>query len=81
MAKKTKPKPCPCCGNQNLYTGHLEATQLGVWCFGMVEGKLIGCGLQIHRSVPETWPKGVQTLKQLDAYLLEKAVAAWNKRV
>jgi len=37
--------------------------------------------LSIFRDLPARWPKGTRgNLKKLDAMVLEKAIAAWNKR-
>ena len=43
-----KPKPCPCCGNTNLYTGHLSSNVLGVCCWRYGNG----CNLRIEHAHP-----------------------------
>ena len=36
-------KPCPCCGNKNLYAGKLNAAKVGICCLK----DLGGCGLEL----------------------------------
>lgn len=71
MTKKLK--PCPCCGNDRFYTGHLHSSMIGIICNE--------CGLQICRPYPPEMPKGIRSLKKLDESLLKAAAEAWNTRV
>lgn len=68
-------KPCPCCGNKNLYMGHLCATSLGVVCWAHGGG----CGLSMRVEFPDKLKKP-RTLKQVEHGCLRKAVKLWNRR-
>lgn len=76
------PKPCPCCGNKFIYTGHLSGMILGVECVPWTNG----CGLSIGRSmiltdIPKNLvrPKGKE-LEVVFNYLTDLAIKAWNCR-
>lgn len=66
-------RPCPCCGGRKIHAGHTSAMSMGVECDG--------CGLNVCRAVPSKAIRGIRTEKQMDNYLLKKAVEAWNRRV
>jgi hypothetical protein len=40
-----------------------------------------GCGLNVCRTLPDRMPRGLKTLKEVDRFLLEKAIKVWNRRV
>jgi hypothetical protein len=78
-----EPISCPCCGSENLYLGHHEATRLGVKCND--------CGLQMGREYPDQLtekmandvdytPDAVTLLNDLDTICLWIAIENWNKR-
>ena len=46
--KTPKAYPCPCCGNDDIYTGFMEAFVVGVRC-GSEEP---GCGLSLSMVFP-----------------------------
>jgi hypothetical protein len=80
-----KLKPCPFCGNQNLLAGPHSADSQGVECMymTMIDGTCYvkGCRATISCRLPNYWPKGVDGLKQLEEWTLNKAIKKWNKRV
>lgn len=80
--RRRQPKPCPCCGNAELYTGHLDGTSMGVKCMRWVPktSQIKGCGLRLKVNYPEYMPRGISSLKALDAYLLAEAVKRWDRR-
>ena len=65
-------KPCPCCGNPDLYVGVLSSDTHGVHClrgsediairwmvhFGHIKGDegLKGCGLKMEVPIPDDYP-------------------------
>jgi hypothetical protein len=59
-------KPCPCCGEEKIYAGHLSATSMGVEC---------ECGLSMCIPFLEKWDGSDYE----EATLLE-AVRRWNLR-
>jgi hypothetical protein len=71
-ARQLLAKPCPCCGGRGFRAGHLSAMSLGIECSG--------CGLNIYRTVPFKAIRGIRTINQIDRYLLDKAIEAWNRR-
>lgn len=73
-----KPKACPCCGNEKLYTGPLESCVQGVQCNRYINK---GCGLSLGRRFPEYMPRGVKTLGELKKRVLAEAIEAWNRRI
>lgn len=82
-----KPKPCPLCGNNDLYIGTMSAHTQGVQCmFQNEKGQIKGCRLKIERTYPETFPKYTENLPLEKALglirqrTLLKAIKAWNKR-
>ena len=66
---------CPCCGNRNLYHGHMSSDSFGIDCW--TSG--FGCGLQIEVRLPYDNPKH-RTLKQLEKDCLKEAAKRWNRR-
>lgn len=74
-------KPCPCCGNTDLYTACLGAMRFGVKCLSFDDkGNISGCGLEMGKTIPDRRPKGCKTLKDTENWTLRQAIAAWNKR-
>jgi Lar family restriction alleviation protein len=65
------PKPCPFCGRVDLYLGHAFATAMEVACNN--------CGAHMIVKYPD-YLTGNQTMKTLDADLLETAIRRWNMR-
>ena len=68
-------KPCPCCGNKDLYLGHTSAFTLGVVCWSHGGG----CGLKMEVELPERVKRG-KTLQQVECDCLEQAVKLWDRR-
>ena len=74
-----KPLPCPCCGNKNLYTGHLSSTVMGVQCLPEWEAGS-GCGLSLGIHFEQiSFIKG-KSYKHHFNRLLKEAISRWNKR-
>lgn len=76
-----KLKPCPCCGNANLYKGHINATTMGVECMDITNAGW-GCGL----SLGVGFTSGVEMKRgegfpKYKSRLLAEAVKRWNRRV
>lgn len=63
------PKPCPCCGCQDLYVGHTSSTELGVQCRS--------CGLSLSVNLFDTG-KNTETEQKLTAQKM--SVLRWNRR-
>ena len=72
-----KLKPCPFCGNENLYTGHNDGTSMQVCCW-KVDG---GCGARMKEEYPVNMPKSCKTLDDVARFSLKKAATRWNRRV
>lgn len=90
-------KPCPCCGKDNLYIGHMSATSVGVHCHRYHDG----CGLKIEvdmmggeildekgyvkkehrRAVAREAKESGNHFIALDRLMLKMAINRWNKRV
>ena len=69
-------KPCPCCGNRDLYIGHESCDTMAVVCWGHGGG----CGLRLPVCYPDTLKKA-KTLEQVSEDCLMKAAKLWNRRV
>jgi len=72
-----KLKPCPCCGNTNLFVGCETSSSMAVVCWSY-EG---GCGLRMYVNWMDRIGKSKKTFKQLQHEALREAVRRWNKRV
>lgn len=78
LPKKLKVLPCPCCGNEKLYVGKLMSVTLGIECNRYIND---GCGISLGRVYPRRMPRGTKTLEELDRFVLNEAIRAWNRRV
>ena len=72
-------KPCPFCGNTNLYAGPNDAHSYGIQCV-IFEKDAGWCGAKIKVDLPGYWPKGVEGMQALYVWCLNKAVRKWNRR-
>jgi hypothetical protein len=72
--------PCPFCGLAEVNIGVMAAQCYGVEC--------TQCRFEVSRYIPDKWPRGVwkRTLsavtnrKRLVRWVIEQAVAVWNRR-
>lgn len=71
-----KLKPCPFCGNADLFTGTTSFLNQGVQC----ERYRGGCGAQMHGEIPDVRPEGCKTLADVEEHTLKKVVKRWNRR-
>lgn len=69
-------KPCPLCGNDQIYQGHTCAQSMGVICFD--------CHLELANPIPNEIIKVKTTMqeaiKDLEEKTLEEAIRMWNRR-
>ena len=70
-----KPRPCPCCGNENLYVGHESSDEMAVVCWRYGGG----CGLRMVVPYPDELRKA-RSMLVLDGELKKKAIRLWNRR-
>ena len=82
-----KPKPCPLCGNNDLYVGPMSCNTQGVQCmFKNEKGQIKGCRLKIERPYPVYIPENTKHMsieerwQEVEKRTLLKAIKAWNKR-
>ena len=68
-------KPCPCCGNMDLYLGHESAMSWGVRCWGHGGG----CGLSMVVEMSDYIGLRLKP-KNVEEECLMAAVAKWNRR-
>jgi len=76
-------KPCPLCGNKNIYAGVASSQSMGVQCHNE------DCRCRVDLWIPDKWPKGLrkkglsiqEMLAKLEEWTLKKAIRAWNTRI
>ena len=64
--------PCPLCNKEIEYIGHTCSMSMGVVC--------THCHLELRRQLPSYWPKGCETIKDIEKHTLRLAVKTWNRR-
>ena len=71
---------CPCCGNTDLYAGHVSSCVMGVQCCVHRHG----CGLQMSVSADEVWDNvkpGDSRMQRTFKSAMRLAARRWNRRV
>lgn len=53
-----RPSPCPCCGNTDLYTGHLSASRMGVQCLPKDDVAIRQLTQLLRKIKPDQIPEG-----------------------
>jgi hypothetical protein len=72
------PKPCPFCGNPNVYKGITSAITYGVRCQAFTGG----CGAELSVEMPDETPEFLQgcTAKEFHLACIGEAIKLWNCR-
>ena len=75
---KDELEPCPCCGNDDLYVGHLASTNMGVHCW-LINGN--GCNLQLPVDMFSNPVRNkIRTIAAREDAAAKEAVRRWNRR-